>query len=182
MQIVEIPIESKKVKKKKYSAKTERAAEGFLSEIDLRIEQLDDEQKAHILDHFKTKRSIKWAIVVMIISFIINLSLIFWYKHIFNEIADFVLGPDTNVEVIEEDGSTSYKKITEKELETLRSYGSVCAMTASTMTMLFFTAFTALISSIVWVFRIRKQGEIFRAFLPALKTVPPATNSKFVTH
>jgi len=182
MQIAEVPIEAKAVKRKKYSAKTKMAAEAFLDEIDLRIEDLDNEQKRHILDHIKLKRTIKWCIPFMIIMLFINLALIFGYKHILYEITDFFLEPHANVEVIEEDGSTSYKEMTEQEIEILRNYGLVCGMISSSMTILLFSAITGLTGGIAWVFKARKQEKIFKAFLPALKTASSTINPKFVTH
>ncbi len=171
MQIAEVSIEPRTVKRKKYSTKTKRAAETFLNEIGLRIEELDDEQRVHILNHIKIKRTIKWYIPFMIIMFILNLALIFGYKHIFIAISDFLLGPHTKIEVIEDNGSTSYKEITQDQLEMQRNYGLLCAMISSSMTMIFFSAFTGLTGCIAWIFKIRKEEKIFKAFLPALKTV-----------
>lgn len=166
MEIEEVPI-GQPNKKKKIKAKHVRKAQEFLLEYEINLEQLSKEQQECVIKYIKGIITVKFYIIILVLSAVIWITLGIWGGKLFYEIPNMM--EFDYMTITDDDGEEQYIKIPEGYVDYIKGYGLMCSIFSGVMVITIYSAASAFAVAMSVIIDVRFKRKFLSAIVPALR-------------
>lgn len=166
MDIPEVPIGHSQ-NEKPISVKLQNAANEYLQQMYLSVDQLTKAQQQCVYDYLKAKKTLKWWVLVGILNAMVFIFFSFYGMKMLRW-AVIETMPES-ISVVHDDGTEETFELDKDQQEYIATYGQLCVIFGGVMVVIVYSAISAIIGIVGFVLNVRKTKRFFDAFLPAVK-------------
>ena len=164
MGIPEVSIGPSRKARKKVSRKIKKAAQSYLAQKSISLEDLTQDQQDFVFKYIKKRRAVKWMVPFMFtISIVLGLACFLFLQRIM-EIRS-VAAPYEQL-VVDANGIASVIERDEESKEDIRIYGFLCLILGAVIGGVLYSSASAFGGAIGIVISLRTDRKFLDAFLP----------------